>query len=1186
MNATNKLDCTALMIASEKGNIDAMKVLLSAGAETAMENSLGNTWIHCAIYGNCSKEVLQTVINSGAAVNATNKENCTSLILAGWKGNADAINKLLSAGADSAIADANGNTWLHYALYGNCSEEVIQVIIDHGADVNATNKQNCTALMLASINGNVNVMNVLLKAGANKAIEDTNCDTWLQYALYGNCSEEVLQVIIDHGADVNATNKQKRTALMLASMNGNMDVINVLLKVKAKMEIEDADGYTWIHYAVVKSCNKEVLQAIIDHGANVNATSKQKRTALMMVSRNGNVDAMCVLLKSGAEMEIEDADGYTWLHYAVIGGCPKDVLQVIIDHGANVNATNKKNCTALIFASEKQNIEAMNVLLCAGANRDIKDAAGNTWLHYAIQDSCSKETLQTMIDLGADVNATNNENVTALMMFSKMGNVEAMNVLIEAGADRSTKDVNGFTWLHYAACGISNKEKFQAVINLGAELNVTNKCHRTPLMMACHKGNIEAINVLFNSGADGTIEDHNGETWLHHAVKGDCSKEVLQAIIDLGAEVNAMSKQSVTALMIVSDKGNIDAMNILLTAGAHMNIEDADGCTWLHYAIVGDCSKEVLQTIVKLGAEVNARVYKWKCTALMLASYRGNVDAVNILLSAGANHANKDVYGETWLHYAVQGSGSKEVLEAAIDLGADVNATNEMDCTALMLATGKGNLDAINLLLSAGATKPIKDVCGNTWLHYAVFEPFSKEVLQTVIDLGADVNATNTSNTTALMLASKKGNIDAINVLLDAGANKAIKDANGSTWIHYAVDGNCSKEVLQVIVDNGAEVNATNKQNCSTLMMASQKGNVDAMRLLLNSGANYDIEDNYGNTWLHYAVDGGCCKILQTAIDLGANVNAANTQHHKTALILASEKGNLDAINVLLDAGAKQSIKDVNDNTWLHYAVAGGCSKEVLQAIIDLGADVNAVNTRKETALMLASKKGNIDGINALLDAGANKTIDDANGSTLLHYALGCSKEVLQTVIKLGAEVNATDKQKRTALMLASGKGNVGAIGVLMEAGADPGIVDVYGNTWLHCVVNKAFSREMLQTIIDFGAKLDATNKQNETALLIACDAGQRESAGVLLRAGADTSIADVSGNTCLHKIIHKGCDQETLQVLIDHGVPVNAMNRNYQTAYMLACDQGNVDAMCALVIAGADPSFRFYAYTARHLSK
>ena len=222
--------------------------------------------------------------------------------------------------------------------------EVLQSFIDHGHDVNATNEMNVTALMLVSENGNVDAMNVLLRAGADRTIKDAVGNTWIHYAVRGYCSKDVIQSIIDQGVDVNATNKEGDTPLMLASQNGNEDAINVLLSTGANRSrtFKDRYGDTWMHYAAREDCSNEILQSFIDHGHDVNATNEMNVTALMLVSENGNVDAMNVLLRAGADRTIKDAVGNTWIHYAVRGYCSKDFIQSIIDQGDDVNATTKR----------------------------------------------------------------------------------------------------------------------------------------------------------------------------------------------------------------------------------------------------------------------------------------------------------------------------------------------------------------------------------------------------------------------------------------------------------------------------------------------------------------------------------------------------------------------------------------------------------------------------------------------------------------------------------------------------------------------------------------------------------------------------------------------------------------------------------------------------------------------------
>ena len=317
-----------------------------------------------------------------------------------------------------------------------------------------------------------------------------------------------------------------------------------------------------------------------------------------------------------------------------------------------------------------------------------------------------------------------------------------------------------------------------------------------------------------------------------------------------------------------------------------------------------------------------------------------------------------------------------------------------------------------------------------------------------------------------------------------------------------------------------------------------------------------------------------------------------------TASMMSYWKRNMDDVDVLLNANKphipvwgrlihrmkKKSARvnpnkvDVDGNTCLHDAVVGNCSKEVLQVIIDQGVDVNETNMENVTALMIACENNDLYAIHVLLNAGADPNIIDSMGDTCLHAAVhaGCQKEVVPAIIDHGADLNITDQHKQTALVLACCLGNLDILNIILHYKADPNIADIDGDTLLHIAVQKNINKEILQLIIDYGADVNAVNNDSETALLLACSAKQRESVSMLLKAGADTSIVDVHGDTCLHKILHREFDQEALQQLLDYGVPVNATNRNHQTAYMLACKQGNVDAICALMNAGSDMLFRF----------
>ena len=860
-----------------------------------------------AVLGNCSKKIIRAIINRGADPNAkTNKKRETALMTACLKGNIDVIKVLLNAGADPNITDVDRFTCLQRAIYRDCSKEILMAVLDHGADVNATNKYNETALMAASKMENIDAISVLLNAGANPHIANIHGCTWLHCIVWEDCNKEVLQAIIDHGADVNATDKSNKTALMIACEKCNDGAINVLLTAGADPNITSFDGFTCLQMTVYRDCIKQILQAVLDHGADVNATNKHNETALMAASKMGNIDAINVLLNAGANPHIANINGCSWLHCAVLGDSNKEVLQAIIDHGADVNATDKSSKTALMIACEKYNAGAINVLLDGGADPNITGDDGFTCLQWIVYSDCNKEVLQALIDHGADVNATDKNNQTTLMIACKKRNEDAINVLLNARADPNIGDIDGDTCLNEAVGRGCTKEIIEEIIHRGANVNASGEVNITPLIMACHRGNKDAIDVLLNGGADPTIGDIDGNTCLHEAVAQDCTQEVIEKIICHGADVNATSKDNVTALMRACKKGNIDAINILLNAGADPDIAGNDGYTCFHFAAGGYCSKETLQTIINHSTDVNAAI-KNNETTLMKACYTGNIDAINILLNAGANLHISDNYGDTWLHHAAFGDCTKDVFQTIIDHGADVNATDKNNKTALVIACDKCNEGAINVLLNAGADPNISDDDGFASLQTAVYGDCSIEILQAVLDHGADVNATNKHNQTALIAASKKGSTDAINVLLNAGANPHIAKINGFTWIHCAVLGDCNKEVLQAIIDHGTDVNTTDNNNVTALMIACERCNEGAINVLFNAGADANLADVDGFTCLQWAVGVGCSKeILQAILDHGADVNATS-KHNQTALMVASKKANIDAINVLLRCWSQSS---------------------------------------------------------------------------------------------------------------------------------------------------------------------------------------------------------------------------------------------------------------------------------------
>ena len=426
-----KLSWIQLHAACFRENRHDVHVLLNANADANHVSSAGYTPLHIAVTKR-NINLINLLLDQGVNVNSMTIDGQTPLHIAADKGDANIIQNLLRRKADPNLKDARGNTSLHLVVqpkqetkprllttrprigvighmcvyqtfYRACSKQTVQAIINLGADVNAVNNRRQTALWLACCDGQVDVTTVLLNRGADPNIVDENKDSSLHAAMYGHCNIETVQQMIDHGANVNAANKDGTTPLILACSRAQEESVRILLKAKANPNITDGDGDASLHAAIAGDCSHEILQEISYYGVDVNATNKRGRTALLLSCSYGKMDSIKVLLRAGADPTIVDDEGFSCLHAAVDGRCSKETLQELIAHGSHIDATRKDGTNALLRACSTGQSESVRCLLNAGADVNIAKSDGNTCLHEAVYGKCSEGILQNIIEQGMDV---------------------------------------------------------------------------------------------------------------------------------------------------------------------------------------------------------------------------------------------------------------------------------------------------------------------------------------------------------------------------------------------------------------------------------------------------------------------------------------------------------------------------------------------------------------------------------------------------------------------------------------------------------------------------------------------------------------------------------------------------------------------------------------------------------------
>ena len=383
---------------------------------------------------------------------------------------------------------------------------------------------------------------------------------------------------------------------------------------------------------------------------------KIKSSLLMMACKYSCLNAVHFLIECGANVAVNDEDGYTALHHA----CNSHYVKCLIQSGADVNPFN-----AVTFLTEH------------GANMALKDSDGYIALHHA----CNSHYLKCLIQSGADVNLLN-----------------AVTFLSEHGANMALKDSDGYIALHHASNSHYSHEILKCLIQSGADVNECTKTKSTPLMMACKCGLLNAVTFLTEHGANMALKDSDGYTALHHTCNSHSHHSItlLSYLIENGADINDCTNDDYTPLMVAAQKGDINAVTSLVECGANVHHRDRDGRTALHFAIyyISPASiVEVSSSLVKYGATPTI------CneTLQMLGRCDGHENVVAFLIEHGADVDLQDKDGDTALYYAAS-SSLPEIVKTFLNLGAS-HMCNHQGLTPLHQASISANIAVVEYLI-------------------------------------------------------------------------------------------------------------------------------------------------------------------------------------------------------------------------------------------------------------------------------------------------------------------------------------------------------------------------------------------------------------------------------------------------------------------------------------------------------
>lgn len=338
--------------------------------------------------------------------------------------------------------------------------------------------------------------------------------------------------------------------------------------------------------------------------------------------------------------------------------------------------------------------------------------------------------------------------------------------------------------------------------------------------------------------------------------------------------------------------------------------------------------------------------------------------------------------------------------------------------------------------------------------------PFVRELLAR----GADVQAEDLDNWTALLNAAKSGHTDVVRLLIDHGADIDHRDMGGWTSLMWSAYYGHT-EIARILLDKGADIFAHGNFHLGSLLWAAGRGHKEIVEMLVQRGAKVNVGDKYGTT----------------------------------ALVWACRRGNAEIVEVLLKAGANVDTAGMYSWTALLVAVSGG-HQECVSLLLEKKPNVNALDKDGLTALSIACREGHTEIASALIAAGAYVNITDrSNDTPLIHAVRNGHRSIVETLLKRHVDVDVQGKDRKTALYSAVEKGHPSIVRHLLTSNPDMELATKDGDTPLLKAVRNR-NLEIVQLLLDRRAKVSAVDRRGDTALHIAMRARSKTIVEALLR--------------------------------------------------------------------------------------
>lgn len=786
------------------------------------------------------------------------------------------LNFLLYHGANPNLSFNSISSPLWEACALNLSQITAQLIAN-GASIEGRTFMGLTnnPLNHTTALGHIDTMRVLIEYGANLNIPYDY--TPLQVAA-NNDYNQIAKMLIEHGADPQLIDHSELSQSIDAIISYNtpdhfnqlplfgeilqQDVhgVHSLLRQGAVVNIGNEEQETPLELAIhnppsipnILDHNWHIIKLLIEYNASITPVLNQFQAEFIRNNRE---------LFDMLQVNCPDENGDTPLVKAIKSGDNSHVIQQVITEGALVNKYDDDHRTPLHYAAMYNRPNIIIKLISLGADTNITDLHHNLPLHLAAAYS-NQATLSILFDLMI-YNDFNNANTTLRNLYQETpidlailhDNYEAVDFLAKKRAFKCSPHSIFPSTIHKAICRqrtisaeilheyhpYTNIQSdlmaavifLPSIINLlirdGAEPNeIFCRGQRTALHIAVQFGCFQALEILINHTDSIDIKDPEGFTPLHRALHHQ-QLQCAYLLINQKAQLATKNKDGTTLLDTAIWNADIDMIRTLIDAEVLSYQQSCDYRSVLRLAITRN-QPDIVSLLLRsnITHQLSENESKSVLDLVRVCPFPSDNTRQIIVLNLPFNSKNKKQQALEKIidYYAIEQAQHKKNL-LYTDAGQKL-----MNLPHLTLAAGLGDCQLMQALIQAGAYINIKDTQGNTPLHF-ILQDWRNEQQDCGLLPSFECNIfrkhwykINTTNVTVPLTTQEQ--LDIIDLLIDQGADVNAQNTQGDTPLHIAIEQTTDQSIVQKLIDYGANTSIVNYNNFKP---------TECMK-----GANYSVE--------------------------------------------------------------------------------------------------------------------------------------------------------------------------------------------------------------------------------------------------------------------------------------------------------------------------------------------------------